>query len=363
VNTTKTESGIIKGKLAYMAPEQAEPQQGHLDRRADIFAMGIVLWECLTLKRLITGDAAAAMTKIVDMEFHPPSETNADVPKELDAITLRALERDPTKRYQTAQEMRDALEAYIRSTGKYVREDEIGRLLTGLFSEARDDVRQQIKEHMANLQSARDLLIVNPEDETQAGPRSSPRSTAPLSVPDNPPRLITESSKSMRAVQSNAQRAPEAKGARHTRLVLAIGGALLVVLGLVIGRIRMRPAADGPQTAAASAAAMSAAASARPAVHVLVHVLPEDAMVLLDDAELPHNPFVGSFPKDGLEHRVVATHAGYASETRLVRFDDDVALAFTLQKAPEAGAAATATGRPKTPPGPKRPKLDEDPYR
>ena len=129
VNVTETEAGMIKGKIAYMAPEQAIPGSVPVDRRADLFAMGIVLWECLTMERLITGDAGAAARKIRDMDFLPPSRLNPIVPTELDAITLRALERDPAKRFQTADEMEQGRDVPLRGA-RHVPEEEIGRLVS-----------------------------------------------------------------------------------------------------------------------------------------------------------------------------------------------------------------------------------------
>ena len=361
VNTTKTESGIIKGKLAYMAPEQAEPDDG-IDRRADIFAMGIVLWECLTLKRLITGDAASAMTKIVDMEFKAPSLINPAVPKELDAITLKALERDPDKRFQTAQEMRDALEAFIRASGSYVRDDEIGKLLVSMFSSQREEVRGQIREYMANLSSGKNI-VVSASDETMPG------ATPIVTGPSSPPRLvITESSRSVRAVQSNATRLPESRGSRRARLAMAIGGTVLVIVAIV--SIRQRVAR--PPTPPLSSAGMSGISSAapmpeRPSVRLRIQASPSDATLVLDDAELPSNPFTGSFAKDSLEHRVRASRPGYVTETKLVRFDEDVMIDLSLAKAEVEAGGGTAKpvkpgpANPQTPSG--RPKLDEDPWR
>jgi serine/threonine protein kinase len=364
VNTTRTESGIIKGKLAYMAPEQAEPSDGHLDRRADIFATGIVLWECLTLKRLITGDAQSAMTKIVDMEFKPPSTMNPDVSPALDALVLKALERDPEKRFQTAQEMREALEAFIRSEG-FVRDEELGNLLGQLFKSQRADLRRQIKLHMANVGSSG-------KDFTLGGPDSSriPPSSAPT---ERTLTQLTESEKSVRAVQSSARRPPEKKDkAPRFGMAVAVGLAAVALVALLfVGqRGEHREAAGAGSLATATAAPLDV----RPSVHVAARATPDDAILYLDDAELPGNPYAGAFPKDTLDHRVRASRAGYVSDTKLIRLDgSDVSVAFDLQRAtPDAappapkpgpkGAPAPAPPKPAgsaRPPG--RPALDDDP--
>ncbi|MCA9583896.1 MAG: serine/threonine protein kinase [Myxococcales bacterium] len=109
-----TRSGQLKGKLAYMAPEQA--RGAGVDRRADIFACGIVLWEALAVKRLFKGDGEAETLNRVLYEPIPMLRSAApDVPVELERVTMKALERDPAARYATAQEFADDLERAARS--------------------------------------------------------------------------------------------------------------------------------------------------------------------------------------------------------------------------------------------------------
>jgi serine/threonine-protein kinase len=105
-----TKTGQLKGKLAYMAPEQARSKQA-IDRRADVFAMGIVLWETLAFRRLFKGDSEADTLNRVLYEPIPTLLSAAPtIPASLDAIVMKALERDPAKRFATAAEMADALE-------------------------------------------------------------------------------------------------------------------------------------------------------------------------------------------------------------------------------------------------------------
>jgi serine/threonine-protein kinase len=106
---TKTETEGLKGKLSYLSPEQLDEET--VDRRSDVFALGIVLWELLALKRLFQRRHPAASIKAILQEpIPPPSSVQPGVPRALDDIVLRALERNPKDRYQTAQEMQAALE-------------------------------------------------------------------------------------------------------------------------------------------------------------------------------------------------------------------------------------------------------------
>ena len=104
-----TTEGQLKGKLSYLAPEQIRGAAA--TRRTDIYAAGIVLWESLTGKRLFDGDCAGAITEQILVGWvDRPSKHVCDLPEAVDAVTLRALEPGPERRFQTAAEMADALE-------------------------------------------------------------------------------------------------------------------------------------------------------------------------------------------------------------------------------------------------------------
>ncbi len=107
-----TREGQLKGKLAYMSPEQlrAEP----IDRRTDVFAAGIVLWEMLTLRRLFAGDnVGTIVTSVLTDPVPAPSTLERYVPRKLDNIAMRALERDPKRRFESARAFALALEQCI----------------------------------------------------------------------------------------------------------------------------------------------------------------------------------------------------------------------------------------------------------
>ena len=148
-------SGGVTGKVAYMAPEQA---LGRADRRSDVFAMGVVLWEALCGRRMYDGvpsegyDAEILRRLAVDPV---PSLASVlpDVDPELDALVARALDKDPAARFQTANEMRQAIERYLRKAGHVVRELEVGEAMVAAFATDRDEVRAQIREAMARLSS------------------------------------------------------------------------------------------------------------------------------------------------------------------------------------------------------------------
>ncbi|MCW5809318.1 MAG: protein kinase, partial [Deltaproteobacteria bacterium] len=115
-STETTLSGVMKGKVAYMSPEQCINQP--VDRRSDIFCLGIVLYELVTVRRLFKGaNDFLTMSAITSGVIPRPTEFRPDLAPELEAIIMKALAFRPEDRYQTADEMRAALERYAIGAG------------------------------------------------------------------------------------------------------------------------------------------------------------------------------------------------------------------------------------------------------
>jgi serine/threonine protein kinase len=116
-----TSSGLVKGKLGYMAIEVLAAKQ--IDKRADIFSIGVVAWEMLTGRRLFTGqNEYDVITKIKKGASQKPSELNKDVSPELDEIVMHALSRKPADRWPSAAVMKRALDHVRRTYRQGVRE-------------------------------------------------------------------------------------------------------------------------------------------------------------------------------------------------------------------------------------------------
>jgi len=153
VGTSQTAHGVFKGKVAFMAPEQVRGEP--VDRRADLFAAGIVLWESATGKILMADTTpAATIYNVMSKPIPRASEVNPTIPAVLDAIIERALSRSRSDRFQSAKEMRDALESFIASEGG-VNNDELGDLTKTLFAEKREKVQAQIRSQLAMLSLGR----------------------------------------------------------------------------------------------------------------------------------------------------------------------------------------------------------------
>jgi serine/threonine protein kinase len=125
-----TETGVCKGKLPYLSPEQVE---GHgLDRRSDLFTLGVVMWEALTGKRLFLGRTDyETMQNVLERPVLAPSSLRPGVPAALDAVVQKTLARNPADRYADARELGDALETVVQDL-KY-RSEAVPKLLDDLF--------------------------------------------------------------------------------------------------------------------------------------------------------------------------------------------------------------------------------------
>lgn len=147
-NVVETRTGIVKGKYAYIAPEQA--LAAPVDRRADLWSMGVVLWEMLTSRRLFKSvNELATLNETLRGEIRPPSHYNPAVPRELDAAVLRALQRDVDERYATAAEFKDALEAWLDTQPDPPDRKAIAALMKERFGDIIEQHQQRLRECIA----------------------------------------------------------------------------------------------------------------------------------------------------------------------------------------------------------------------
>ena len=140
---TETVAGELKGKVPYMPPEQVRGQQ--VDRRADIWSLGVVLWEALAGRSLFQADnEPSTMLEVVEGKIVPPSEIRSTVPKELDAIVMSALVRKIDDRVATAEDFANKLEEWLKTTEKPATSA---------------DVSAWMNEHFADKKAAREALL------------------------------------------------------------------------------------------------------------------------------------------------------------------------------------------------------------
>jgi serine/threonine protein kinase len=168
----ETRFGTLKGKVPYMSPEQGRGEA--LDRRSDIFSLGIMLYELTLGRRLFQGKSDFEVLKqIVEGTVTPPSAYEPTYPPELEAIVTRALAKEKDERYQTARDMQVDLEALVRADRLHVSPIALTRYMAELFGnkiEAWRDAQAKGKslgEHLETLQ-LHSLADDEESDETQA---------------------------------------------------------------------------------------------------------------------------------------------------------------------------------------------------
>jgi serine/threonine-protein kinase len=145
-SSVRTATGVIKGKLTYMAPEQARGES--VDARADLFAVGVMLWEAVTGRRRWPKGLSqpALFTRLASGEApESPNATSFGLSPEIDAVVLRAMATKPEDRFQTAAEFREALEAVVRGLPPVSLRD-LGSMLGTAFQEGRHRLRDVVEE-------------------------------------------------------------------------------------------------------------------------------------------------------------------------------------------------------------------------
>ena len=174
------------GKLAYMSPEQLE--QRRLDRRADVFALGVTLYELVTGKRLFAGaNNVETLKRLQTLVVEPPSRLNPSAPAALDVIILRALQRDPDQRYQSAAEMLAALDAVnhpVASRAQLLAH--LGALAPEVFTRACDGCGERVA-WGSDCASCKTRMDPSPFDEPALDPSLA---LVPVPPPSSPVRAL-----------------------------------------------------------------------------------------------------------------------------------------------------------------------------
>jgi serine/threonine protein kinase len=235
-----TTAGMLKGKFAYMSPEQSRGDP--VDARTDIFALGITLWELTTQGKLFDGDSDVAVLRAVqERPIESPAHINAAVDAELDGIILRALVRDPAGRFQNAHEFERALQQYVIHHTQSPDDADVGLFLRGLFPE---ELRAEQDEPELPLQ-----LVTPPPGSRGAGAGLAARGGTPS--PGLPPQMdtaayaFTQTKRSGKRAMPGTeltesgvpsvvtQRSPPGVGGTRRTLLAFLGGVALVVVVVV----------------------------------------------------------------------------------------------------------------------------------
>ena len=340
-----TDPGYLKGKSAYLAPEQLSPVP--FDHRVDIFACGILLHEMLTGRRLFRGKTPhESMSLVRSMPIPPPSTIDSRVPIGLDAIVLRALARDPDERYQSAAEMADALEGFLIEQ-RYTSQ-ELPQFMRSLFSE--EERSQDLHLTAAELEA----LAAEGATESAAGARSSPPSTPQDNASSHatPPPVIAD------AMEVSLSAVEEPRPRWRKRLMVAVATAALAV-SLIVSFSRSpapppaasvtppppwsSPSPSPPPASAASPAAPAAPVPGSAQIRLTISSEPSGALAYRngDRAPVGITPVSLTLARDEAPIVFRISKTGFVPGVLRVVPDADKPVHITLAK------SATASPRPR----------------
>jgi serine/threonine-protein kinase len=149
-SASRTQSGVLKGKYAYMSPEQVRGKP--LDQRSDLFSLGVVMYELLTARRLFKRDSElSTLDAVLTTEIPPPTRIDGGVPREVEAVLLKALARDPDDRFQDARQMQLALEEVMLVTKMPASSAHLAAYMEELFADHLEQEQEQEQESISRL--------------------------------------------------------------------------------------------------------------------------------------------------------------------------------------------------------------------
>lgn len=369
-----TSAGQIKGKAAYMSPEQGAG--GRVDRRSDVFALGIVLYEVTTGVRPFSGETQlATLKRLLEGRFEPPSAVLPGYPRELETIVLRAMAMDPMQRFPTTDRMRVALEEWLARSGPIVTQTLVGTAVRERIGSLVDERALQIRERMRSTSNAPPPWTPGPPPATSGPPLVTP---GPLVTPAPPSAQAAEAGRvsdtvaasavsyvatsgSFGVPSSGSPSRPQQSNIAATALIgIAVGlgafFALAVALGVgwyvLRGRPRFvppLPSAAEPTTAASALQPTASSTLDKLSTIRLRAVTPHDGQSYeLDGIALPGGTSSIDRPKPGRVRLLTARAAGYTKQDLRIDEQTPEVLDVILEEAPVSALTASASARPAT---------------
>lgn len=354
----QTQIGVLKGKIDYIAPEQLLGD--YTDRRADVFALGAMLWEAITGERFAGGPKVADVVK-VEIRLAGGERRVRDVqpavPEALAQIVDRAIAREPARRFESAAAFADALDGYMISSRLQPSAKSLARAVGPLFDGERQRMRKTIDEqllrsqqrarpgHTGSLPAVRtsytegDSAVWGAHGGGENTDKRLQRSLAPL-APAGTGSLAA----------STPRHAPNKRS--HRLATAVIMAATAAVIGGALGALTRQQVATSLSASALPSEATTPPArppahvpitsaivtSPAPVVRLELTVSPPSARATLDGAPLAV-PFSGEFRQDPSFHQLVVAADGYRPLAQLIAFDRNSFLRVTLERAAPAPRA------------------------
>ncbi|HET9953509.1 MAG TPA: protein kinase [Polyangiaceae bacterium] len=364
--SSKTQAGIVKGKVPYMAPEQV--RGGPLDHRVDLFAVGVMLWESAAARRM-HGDSNVyeILRRMGDGAIPSLREAAPSISEELERIVVRALATEPARRYPDAHSFRRDLLEVPELRGVSARE--VGARLEALFAEERSELNRVIREAMRDDTEAAIFVAEKaPVRLPELGHASDTSSIGSLSTtaPTTTPVIQTTPPPPMPA---HGSAIPVSRGVRRQSVWLAGGALGLSVAAVVLWMANRDPRPEAPDIHAVNPAGSAVGtvppvaqreptvpampadstsvvstppasatslpqreAAASPEIRVRISAKPPTASLLLDGKPLGGNPYQGARTRDDKTHVLTVLAPGYQSRSIPLSFERDLDVPVVLER-------------------------------
>ena len=364
---TSTSTGVVKGKVRYMAPEQALNED--VDRRVDIFSTGIMLFEAATGRRMWgkAKEDLRLLHQIVTGEYDSsPQSIDEDVPDAIDAMCRKAMAYEKEDRYATAAAFQDDLDEMIDAIfasdssgvpssrrGGRPTNRELGEFVSELFADARDELQELIDRQMSVLASESQPELVSAAAIVTDPTPSLSMSDQPTRVSSRPADSEMETTDSTHGNLAASRRAMTGTSRANTiiagaALVLAIV-VVLLLLPKMEGDESLGVAVDAPSTAATTTRSAATTAQLQK-VQLTVRATPADAVIFLDGEELSGNPFEATFAQGDRAYTLRVSAEGHQTDERVVVMNKDTVVDVKLDKATSKSRARARRAKPRPQP-------------
>ncbi len=329
-----TQAGALKGKLQYMSPEQAWGRA--IDRRSDIFALAVVLFEMLTQRKLFTGDnEMSVLEQVRDARVAAPSLINDEVPPEVDRIVLKGLAKDPADRYQTAGEMAKDIDSVLYS-----------------FRPTPTSADLAIYMHRLWIAEPHSMHAPEPVPEIIAPPAPLPPPPTGVTAPVKPAPLPAPVSVPVPAATGSSMPAWDAPSSHHSKkrsfaLPIIIVAVLLAAAAGAFFFMKGKGGAVTPQTASVAPSAVSSTPSETGTVVPVADPSSTMSLVPVQTTVPPLDTAIDpNLINEEVQKRLAAERARLDEQARV----QAAAAAAPVQRTPPPPQVATQTTAPVTQP-------------
>jgi serine/threonine protein kinase len=358
-----SDTPMFVGKVAYSGPEQLRGDP--VDRRADVFAVGVMLWEACAGKRLMEGqNRSEAVRTRVSAPAPRIREVVSSMPRALSDICDRAIALNPADRFATAAEFRDAIVNYLDETSPDVDQTQLGQLVASAFRDERARINALIERSlMQRATSVRPSQATAPPIDHLIDTLRPPPGPAEHTIRADLSELasVSKLEKDDDVLEASISVAARTSDVRRTRLIATIAAAVGLVLGGFIWWVAQPSSYDvtatplPPQPPAESKGSQTAQPVTTPSttqqeprrVRLQITASPAHASLFMDGTPLS-NPYSGELEADGELHLIRVSAPGLQTQERVIELDGDKALEVALVPVVHRAKARSASAAHRT---------------